>query len=174
MHIGNEVSQHCCGDTERPNPIGQHTEHSHVKVLPDFGQALLPPASRLQARRGASVQSHAWHRAHPTGHERFEGEGQQRLDQHEDAEDLEGSGKAQRSHHFLEQHGEPHRKEAAACRHHAVGQTQSLSEIMPQDHQRWLECKRGSAAKQYPVCEVSKTQRSEKRRKDISVTKERC
>lgn len=163
MHVRHEVSQHRRGDAKRPHPIGQHAEHSYVKVLPNFGQALLPPARRLRAGRGASVHSHARHRAHPAGHERFEGEGQQRLDQHEDAEDLEGSGKTQRSHHFLQQHRESHGKQAAACGHHTVSQAQSLSKIMPQDHQRRLKRKRRSAAEQYSVCEVSESQRAEER-----------
>lgn len=108
MYVRHKVSQHSRGDAERPQPIGQHVEHSDVEVLPHFGQALLPPARRLRAGRRTSLHPHAWHRTHPAGHERTEGEGQQRLDQHEEAEGLEGSGETQRSHHFIQEHWKPH------------------------------------------------------------------
>ena len=160
MHVGHEVSQHRRGDAERPDAVGDDVEHAEVEVPPDLGQGPAPPAG-LGVRRPRGRGGHApWPAAQPRGQQGSEGQGQQRLHQHEDAEDLEGAAQAQGLGHLLQQHGQPHGEQAGPRRHHPVGQAQPPPEVVPQDDQRGLEGEGGAAAEQDAVGEVTQRQRA--------------
>ena len=135
VDVGHEVPQHGGGHSEGPHPVGGDVEHLEVEVLADGGVA---------GRRA--------------GEQRAEGERQQGLDEHEDAEDLERAAQAQGPHHLLQQHGEGHGEQAAPRRHHAVGQAQPAPEVVAQDHQRRLEGEGRAAAEQDAVREVADAQ----------------
>lgn len=70
--------------------------------------------------------------------------------------------------HFVKENWESHGEEAGTSCYQAIGQAQTLAEIVAEDDQRGLEGERGSTAEQYAICEIAKAQgaaRKEKIRK---------
>lgn len=161
VDIWHKVAQHGNCYSERPQLVRHNVKHAQVEVLPDPGHSLAP-FTRAPWGLGSGfswTRPHAW-RAHAStgGKQRFERQRQQGLDQHEDAENLEGSAETQRFFHLVQKDRQAYGEEAGPSRHHAIGQAQALPEVVPEDHQRGLEGEGGAATKQYPICEVAKDQ----------------
>lgn len=144
MYIRHKVAQHSCGHPKRPHSVCDYTKNAQVEVLPHSachsaptggrlgicpGLVLRLGGSRVHPRRPhASSSSSSWE-------QRFKGQRQQGLDQHEEAEDLKSSTEAQRLHHVVQENREGHGEEAGPCSDHAIGQTQALAEVVTEDDQ---------------------------------------
>lgn len=158
MNIWHKVAQYSCGHPKRPHSVRGYAKNAQVEVLPHSAHHSAPTGgglgicpglvlrlvgSRVHPRRphaSSSSSSSSWE-------QRFKGQRQQGLDQHEEAEDLKGSAESQRRHHVVEENREAHGEEAGPSGDDAIGQTQALAEVVAKDHQWWLERKGGTAAK---------------------------
>lgn len=154
MNIWHKVAQHGGGHPKRPHPVCDYAKNAQVEVRPHSAHHSAPTGGRLGIcpglvlRLGGSrVHSRRPHASSSSWEQRFKGQRQQGLDQHEEAEDLKGSTEAQRLHHVVQENREGHGEEAGPCGDYAVGQTQALAEVVAQDDQRRLERKGGAAAK---------------------------
>lgn len=166
MNIWHKVAKYSCGNSKRPHPVCHDVKNAQVEVLPELTQDPAPPAPPLSSgpRLGLRIgraRTHTWgSHASSCRQQRFECQCQQSLDQHEEAEDLKGPAEAQRFNHLVEENREAHGEEAGTGRHHAVGQAQTLAEVVAKNDQRGLEGEGGATAKQYAICEIAKAQRA--------------
>lgn len=150
MNIWHKVAQYSCGHPKRPHSVCDYAENAQVEVLPHSAQHSAPTGGRLGIcpRLGESrVHPRRPHASSSSWEQRFKGQCQQGLDQHEEAEDLKSSTEAQRLHHVVEENREGHGEEAGPSSDYAIGQTQALAEVVAEDDQWRLECKGGAAAK---------------------------
>lgn len=172
MNVWHKVAQYSCGHPEGPHSVRDDAKHAKVEVLPHSAHDSAPNGARLGGRPGlvgrlggAGVHPRRPHASSSSWEQRFKGQRQQGLDQHEEAEDLKGSTEAQRLHHVVQENRQAHGEEAGTGGDYTVGQTQSLAEVVAENDQRRLKRKGGAAAKQYAVREVAKAERAARDKK---------
>lgn len=138
MNIWHKVAQYSCGHPKRPHSVCDYAKNAQVEVLPHSAHHSAPTGGRLGIcpRLGESrVHPRRPHASSSSWEQRFKGQCQQGLDQHEEAEDLKSSTEAQRLHHVVEENREGHGEEAGPSSDYAIGQTQALAEVVAEDDQ---------------------------------------
>lgn len=167
MNVRHKVAQYSRGHPEGPHSVRDDAKYAKVEALPQSAHDSAPNGGGLGGRPGlvgrlggAGVHPRWPHASSSSWEQRFKGQRQQGLDQHEEAEDLKGSTEAQRLHYVVQENREAHGEEAGTGGDYSIGQTQSLAEVVAENDQRRLKRKGGAAAKQYAVCEVAKAERA--------------
>lgn len=101
MNIWDKVAQYSCGYSESPHSVCHDVENTQVEELSEATYEPGPTAPPLNSGPWLGLRTcrrriHPWRpHASSSRQQRFKGQCQQSLDQHEEAEDLKGPAKAQ-------------------------------------------------------------------------------